>query len=366
MNLKQWSDHLIFRDYAVPPAGLGLYRICYAAFFLIFGIPNFSWIAQNPDAFYAPPFLSLGIFFDGFPSYIVLQSVSLAICILFVMLLFGVFTRTASFLLPALIIFGETFAYSFGKIDHDLMIWLIPWLLGLAGWGNSYSIDCLRKNGKNTTEAWPIAMAALLLGFAFFTAGTAKIMGGWLDWSTQASRFYVMQSELVFNRTTLLGSFSLQLLPDVVWEFADYATVFFEAGFLVAVINKKVFQRFIFAALFFHLFIFLTMGITTSWLYIVYLLFINWPPLLQQLNLKKIRHLLSHRIFISLLAIYVSIFLIGQQVLTHPGITTVSPASIIAKVFSINYYKFFGVTTILAGLLIGIYIYLLTLRRKKI
>ncbi len=238
-------------------------------------------------------------------------------------------------------------------------------MMTLAGWGNSFSIDSMRKIDTESSEAWPVAMTALLLGFAFFTAGAAKVMGGWLDWSTQASKYYVMQSELVFNRTTFLGSFSLQLLPDVLWELADYATVFFEVGFLIAVINKKGFQRFVFAALFFHLFIFLTMGITTSWLYIVYLLFINWSVVLEKIDLNLLQRIFTVRAFTALLIAYTAIYSIGQQILTHPGVTTIAPASIIAHNLSINYYKFFGVSTILAGLMIGIYICFIAHYRKK-
>ena len=346
-------DHFIFDEYQISGPHLALYRISYASFFLLYGVPTYGWIADNPDAFFSPPLLSISIFFDGFPDPPLLQFLSLLIAALFVFLLFGYFTRTVSLILPFVIIFCDIFAYSFGKIDHDLILWLIPLCLSFAGWGNYYSVDSKRKVGESI-ESWPVSLVALLLGFAFFTAGYQKFAGGWLDFETQATKYYTLQSEIVFQRGSLLGDWAITMIPDIMWELLDYATVLFEASFLLAIIKRKYFRLFIIAAILFHISVFLFMSITTTWLFITYLLFIDWATLSQKssrLFAGCSNNYITIPIFLAFAACYIALISFGLQSEYRTPIKTISPLSMLTQWVGIGFTDVFGITTITLGFL---------------
>jgi uncharacterized membrane protein YphA (DoxX/SURF4 family) len=359
-------DHVIFDSYHIPERSLSLYRLSYALFFILFGIPNYSWIGDSPDLFFNPPAISLATFFSGFPPVWLFYLLSILICVLFVLLFFGAYTKWASILLPIFIITGNSFSYSFGKIDHDLIIWIVPICLAYAGWGNAYSIDHYYRKNKVKNRSWCISLLAFFLAFAFFTAGFQKLMGGWLDPSTHATKAYVLQAVEVIERKPLLGSFSLEVIPAAMWEVLDYLTVFFELGFLIAVLKERIFKKFVVAAIFFHLAIFLTMGITTSWLYIVYLLFLDWSRIQIWANKItdrfKVRKYLNLKILSIALLLVPAMYISGQFLMEQPGLSVISPLGLLAFFFSIEYGSIFGLTSTIGGSLIGIYIFILYIR----
>lgn len=351
-------DTFIFDSYKISDKSLGLYRICFALFFILFGIPNFSWISGSPDIFYDPPLLSMARLFSGFPPSWFLYSLSILLCVLFVLLLFGVYTRVVSVLIPFLIIIGHSFSYSFGKIDHDLIIWLVPFCMAFAGWGNALSIDKKYREVSSKNRSWCISMLALLLGFAFFTAGFPKIVGGWLNPDSLAVRYYVFQAVEIFEREPLLGTIMLNYIPNIIWKPLDYLTVLFEIGFLIAVLKESVFKKFVFTAIFFHLIIFLMMGITTSWLYIVYLLFIDWDYVQNHIHklfsYKQINNFMSLKILIAFLVLALLIYINGQLYLEQPALSTISPLSMAAHFLNLDYGYIFGTVTTLLGALLGL------------
>src|SRR5688572_9428185 len=113
------ADRLIFKSFRASKESLGIYRISYSLFLLITGVPIFLWIRNFPSAFYHPPLISLGSLFTKFPPYWFLLFISVSICLFSILLLFGYKTGLVSLLLSLFILIGKSFAYSFGKIDHD-------------------------------------------------------------------------------------------------------------------------------------------------------------------------------------------------------------------------------------------------------
>lgn len=281
-------DRIIFDSFVLSPEALGLYRIFYALFFLLFGVPNFTWISNYPAAFYNPPLVSLHTFFTSFPSYGFLFIISVGTCVLTTLLLFGYKTRLSSFLLALFIFTGKSFAYSFGKIDHDFLIWIIPLIMSFSNWGAAYSVDAKAKLQDRKVESWPVVLLALVLCMAMFSAGLPKLIEGWLDVSTHAVRGHFLREYYLNERQELLAPFFLNLNLPMVWEFFDYSGVFLEIGFLFAIVRPNLFRFFIVCAIMFHLFNYLMLNIAFTVNFVLYLLFIDWRMIINKLRKHNI------------------------------------------------------------------------------
>ena len=143
-GLMEKIDHWIFREYAPLTRGLPLYRIVVGALadpahaagkLRGFRAAPIRFTRRRSD----PPFSSADFrrkwFFWGL-DYL---SELAAFC-----LLFGYRTRLASFGLAALLVFGNVFRYSAGKIDHDILLIAILFCLGGSDWGSRFSSDARR------------------------------------------------------------------------------------------------------------------------------------------------------------------------------------------------------------------------------
>jgi hypothetical protein len=57
------------------------------------------------------------------------------------------------------------FLFSVRKINHELLIVIVPILMAFSNWGAVYSVDQYFKPDKNkTVESWPLSLLALLSG----------------------------------------------------------------------------------------------------------------------------------------------------------------------------------------------------------
>jgi uncharacterized membrane protein YphA (DoxX/SURF4 family) len=270
-RFNQW----VFESYALPAEHLGLYRIFYASFMLfLVGIPGYAWISAFPDAFFHPP-LGVARLFSGFPPPYVLHLFSVTLVVLFLALLFGYRTRAASVLITLVALVANSFDYSFGKINHTVLIWILPLVMSFSNWGAAYSVDANRDDPPSPVrvEAWPITLMSVLLGFAMFSAGLPKLMSGWLDLGTRAVKEKLLYQVYVNNRHEFLADFFVSLESAPFWELMDWATVVFELGFLAAVISPSVFRLFTGAAVIFHTTSLLMLNIGFMFHVIVYLLF---------------------------------------------------------------------------------------------
>jgi uncharacterized membrane protein YphA (DoxX/SURF4 family) len=174
-------NHFIFEEYRFQAEHLGLFRICYALFSIfVIGIPDFRILHTLPDFIYDPPMLSIASFSSGFPEYTFLLILSIALFILHFAVLFGYKTKTSSICLTLLLLTGYSFYFSMGKINHGSMITVwIPLLMGLAGWGQAFSIDACR--GVQNLKIEGQRMAGFTLGeparIRHVCRGTAKVAG---------------------------------------------------------------------------------------------------------------------------------------------------------------------------------------------
>ena len=324
---------------------LGAYRIFFSAYLLFFGVTGFNGISNYPRQLYKPE-SSLAIWFD-LPSSSFFLLLDYSILILIVFLLFGFKTRWTSILLSFSLIVGQSFLFSFGKIDHGfLLISFLPGVMSFSNWGSHFSVDSKREVKKNYT--WPMSLMSLILGFAMFTAGLQKLLGGWLHPKFQAIRFHIFKS-FINMREGVMTEFLLNIKSSMFWESLDITIVLFELGFLVAVVNKKWFSGWIVFAIFFHIGVILTMDITFSQNVIVYFLFLNWTFILKGLRFQGLFEGIQRIFSIYAMSAFVASFLAIKYFYGIVGLAQMLPLDKVTKNFVL-----FG----LAGfVIVGGYIY---------
>ncbi|RDC66026.1 hypothetical protein [Adhaeribacter pallidiroseus] len=344
-------DFFVFDSFKLHPNQLALYRILYCVFtFLFYGIPNYVWIGKSPDYLFTPPHISLAHLFDGFPGTLFFTVLNVLIVVLYFVLLFGWNTKVTSLLLFFLLLIGQSFSFSFGKIDHTIIWLIIPLIMAFSGWGNAYSVDAA-VNKKSEVNAWAISLMALLLGFAMFTASLPKIMEGWLSFDSQASRSHLLFNYLYWERRPLLLEAVLQVKSLVFWELFDYLTVIFEFGFLLAILNPTIFRLFVIAAVIFHISVFLTFGILFTSNLLTYLIFINWAIFDSLFKSNKLNTLAS-RIFtlrnlvvcISLVSLYSLIAIVLNSNFKFPSVLRLFISTFNIHVDNLNTYILFTIS----------------------
>ena len=277
-------DHWIFEEYRMPPRALSVFRIVYSAFVLLMvGVPPFRWIGNKPEIFYNPPMFSIMRWFDGYPAPSFFWLLDGGVTLLFVCLLFGFQTRWTSWLLALGLFTGFSWSYAYGKINHDtLLMALVPLVMSFSRWGAYFSLDQRRASGLPKQEQyWPVALLALLFGFAMFSAGMPKLLSGWLDPTTHAVQGYTIRQHYDFYADQLLAPIMAHFDLPWFWELLDYSAVLFEVGFLLAVAKRPVFQFFIVLTVIFHLTNSLMLNIDFSRNLTLYLLFIDWRPVMR-------------------------------------------------------------------------------------
>lgn len=279
-NFSTW----IFDSFQVRKEGLGLYRIFTALFILCFLLPSpemYELLGSLPNDFYAPPPGPMWMF-DGFPSEEFFY-ISHAILISLLILLFaGYKTFWASVLTGLVLLIIKGFFYSLGKINHDLLLAIVPIVMAFSGWGAAYSVDAYRQKGKayaKNVESWPLTLLALFIGFMMFTAGFPKLLGGWLHFDTQATLGHLFNQYFGNGRQDLLAGQLLNVNSSVFWELLDYATIIFEIGFLAAIFHPRTTKLFISFAVLFHFTIMMMMNIPFLHNFPAYAAFLNWTTI---------------------------------------------------------------------------------------
>jgi len=271
-------DRWIFESYSPTLEGLALYRIFTALFFLFFLLPDVSFysvLADYPDDFFAPPPGPMALF-DRFPPELFLQVMHVVLMLSWTAVLIGLKTKIASVVagLSMLILLG--FLFSLGKINHEILLVVVPIVMAFSNWGGAYSFDQHFGSRNEKAEGWPLTMLALIIGFMMFTAGFPKILGGWLDLSTQATQGHLLNQFYVRERQELMSAFAIRIESAFIWELLDWATVLFETMFIVAVLKSSWTRLFVCFAVLFHFSIMLTMNIAFLPNFAAYAAFIKW------------------------------------------------------------------------------------------
>jgi hypothetical protein len=232
---------------------LGLFRIFWGIYILLFFAPYSAWVGLVPQAFFKPPVLSLAFLSPGFPPYWLMLAADLVRIWLLVLITIGIKTRLCTIVLCLLSVISTNFVYSFGKIDHDILVWAVGICLAFTDWGVLYALLPDRPiNPKIATRA--LATAGVLIAFAMFSAGSGKALR-WinLDFSTSGFLSWFNPGYFTLGRVYLLAPLVLKIPPHLL-KIVDYAAVAFELSpFLFLVSGRIGWRVWLLIAAIFHL-----------------------------------------------------------------------------------------------------------------
>lgn len=302
----------IFESYQPKTEGLALYRILVSLMILFFLLPDptyYSYLAEFPVDFYSPlpgPMM----LFNEFPPAVLLQIVHGLLVLSWIAVLIGYQTTYASLTAAGLTLILLGFIFSIGKANHQMMIVLTPSVMAFSNWGGAYSIDASRQKKNQKAEGWPFVLLALFIGFMFFTAGLPKILGGWLDGDSLATKGHLLNQYFVRERTELLSGWAVDVQSPLFWGFLDWATVIFEVSFLIAVYRAGWTRIFVCLAVLFHFSTMLTLNIAFLVNFPAYAAFLPWASIHDSISQRvQINHPAKSTLWVPL--IYgVTLFLI--------------------------------------------------------
>ena len=104
-----------------------------------------------------------------------------AVLTLTIGLLVGWKTRLVGLALAAVLFVGNSFEYSFGKINGDILLIVTLLVMSFSGWDRKFSVDAQRRTFRCAAPCWPLALLALLIGLAMLSAAVPKATSGWLN-----------------------------------------------------------------------------------------------------------------------------------------------------------------------------------------
>ncbi len=268
----------IIRHTSLPVIEISFYRIFLGLFFLLFR-QSYSWLGEVPPGFYKPNILTPAKLFEGLPPAIYFEIVDISIIVLLLLVILGIKARIAFLLLFLITIINNAFMYSFGKIDHSIFSALIFLLFFFTNSGTKFA---LVPDKKIKIQNIAIAIFALCLVFAFFTAGYEKALN-WLDLDLSTSGVLSWFYGGFFNldRKDLLAEYFF-LVPAWVTEIMDYTAVIFEiSGIFFLYYSRRSWHLYLILASFFHLTNTLILNISFLNHFAVYGLWLLSPLLLR-------------------------------------------------------------------------------------
>ncbi len=279
MALLTRFDRFLFEEFRYDFRSLGIYRLLFASYVLLGCFPAGLWLGDLPAVSFSPP-VSLAAFFTHYPSsWLVLAFNALAMTSS-AFLLAGLATPVASLVLAGAFLVVRSFCFADGKIDHDILVGVVPLVLAFSGWGNAWSWDSLRSKPAWGAPArprpWLLAILALLIGMALFTAGLAKLRGGWLSLETRATVWHLLPNYYLVGRDQPMARWALGHFPSALWETMDYATTIWECGVVVLALRRRWFLVACALGCLFHLGVWQLFGITFGTNVIAYAAFVRW------------------------------------------------------------------------------------------
>lgn len=307
---------LPFKSYSPSYEFLAFFRIFFSVFLLWTGLPNNSWISDIPNSAMHPP-ISLLTFISIIPPgwFFVLCGYAMSACLL--LILIGFKPRIFAIVYTILLIITDNYAFSFGKINHSFIYILPIIVMSFSPWNKTFSF--FKEPIKETdplSKSWPMFLLSFFFSFGMFTAAYAKYMGGWLNHDLQYSQIFFYQYRFALGWNHLLSDTFDGIKSQVFWEIMDYATVIFEATFIVSILRPKFFRLMIYFATIFHLVVLLMMNISFIISIGLYALFIptEFIPLKLKLWIKKITQFIfqphHRRIGVSFVILYFTLILL--------------------------------------------------------
>ncbi|MBC3541777.1 hypothetical protein ACFSC6_09995 [Rufibacter sediminis] len=234
------------------PQGLGAFRVLVGLFLLALYVPSFSWIAEAPQALFTPPLLSLATLFDGFPGFTFFFLVDCTVLLSLVCLTLGVKARASTLVFLFSCLLGLTFNFSFGKIDHSILIYALLLCMAFSGWGKHLALFP-DKPSRVDSPAKSLSLLSVLLCFAMFSAGFEKAIH-WIDFDLALNGFlgWFNDGYYLLDRHYLLAPYVIYF-PPALLEIFDYTAVLFELSPLLFLLHsRRAWRLWLLVACIFH------------------------------------------------------------------------------------------------------------------
>ena len=248
LGIHQWLWQRVIHSASLSDSSLRFCRILLPTLYLIFYMPDFTWIASMPDAWYDPAPLSIGSLFSGFPPLIFFQLAQSALILSAFAIIIGFNARRCGLLFCFLHVLINSFEYGFGKIDHVAHVFTLCFFcLSCSNWGAA------NQSNKYNLPIRGEVLLALLVTFGMFTAGFEKALR-WIDFDTNTSGFlsWYFGGYNNLDRNELLAPYLTQF-PRLGLELFDYAAVAFELSpFLFLLLGKRAWTLWVTTACCFH------------------------------------------------------------------------------------------------------------------
>jgi hypothetical protein len=265
---------------------LGIFRIFWGTYILFFFAPYSAFVGQIPQSFYNPPVLSLASLLAGFPPYWLMLVGDLVRIWLVVLITIGFKTRLCTIVFCFLTFISTNFVYSFGKIDHDTLVWTVGLCLAFTDWGVPYALVPDPRINPNIARR-ALATAGLLLAFAMFTAGFEKALH-WINFDLSTSGFlsWFYSGYYTLDRKLLLAPVVLKI-PAHFFKILDFLAVTFELSpFFFLLSGRIAWRTWLLIATFFHIANALLLNIPFHIHVLVYLPFVAFSRLFGRSNVR--------------------------------------------------------------------------------
>jgi len=290
INNRFWVR--ISTNIPVNVASLCIFRIITGLFLLIIFLPDFTWMSKLPRAFFRPPVLSLANLSTGFPNKYFFLALDVLLLVASLCITTGIKAKIASRIFVILSLVGLNFQYSFGKIDHSILLYCLLFCLSFTNWGTQLSLvpDKIRHS-KYDQKA--LSLFAVLICFAFFSAGFEKALK-WInsDFNSSGTANWMYTGYYAFDRQFLLAPWG-KSFPFGAQKLMDYCAVVFELSPLVMLlISPRSWKIWLLTACIFHIMNTLFLNISFTFNAIIYLVFCDFSFLY-----KAIATLLSRAVF---------------------------------------------------------------------
>jgi len=249
ISRKFWERAMI--STSIPDDITAVYRIIFATYLLIFGTGSFQWLGMIPSSLFYPPLLSPAVFFTEAPPVWIALLYDLLYPTLLVGVAVGYRARLCGILASILFVAIRSFAYSYGKIDHDILTALMLLCFSFTNWSTSLA---LRPDRPFARPGLAIALFSVCLAFGLFTAGFSKAVR-WIDFDLQTSGFlsWYLPGFYVLGRTGYLAPHTLSI-PSWALEVGDYAVALIEiTGLLFLLTGPRGWRFWLLMICFFHL-----------------------------------------------------------------------------------------------------------------
>lgn len=280
-DLTTWYWGRVAGAVRVPDASLGVFRWIVGLYLLLFSAPHSAWVDDMPRGLFDPPIISLSYVAGRFPPAPALLLLDLVAILALLAMTVGWKTRASTITLVACRLIGGSFIYSFGKIDHDILLTALLLCMALADWGRFYSLDARHRPTERSGESsrrtqQGLALFATAAAFGFLTAGLPKLFG-WVDGNLETSGVlrWLYNGRGSLGRDQFFGG-AMSGAPTVLLELADYVTVLLEiVGFAALLWGHRSWRVFLAIVTLFHLANILILNISFGTQVVTYLAFVN-------------------------------------------------------------------------------------------